>query len=349
LGVICLQRHWWGNRCPCDVASGYHVDACVGLDGFLTRRLQQHVCRLSADLSFELSAEHLREMLAVTLSAETLRTVSQAHGRAMAQWQPRDESSVAAFRQAAGQVEFTTDAGKVNTREEGWKDLKIAVLQKREAGTAVPPEQWDQQRLPPATAKLAWGMIASAERFSRSWRPWVRLVGVGQLAQLQVVADGAGWIWKAVERVLTGSRQTLDIYHACQHLAQAGRELYGEGSAEATGFFERGRAQLLNAGWWGVCRVIGDEYARGDTPARRGALERLTNYFVKHTTRLNYAERLAKGEVIGSGTVEGQAKTLGTRLKARGTRWRKGNVRGMTALVCVRHSDQWKTYWKSVA
>ena len=47
--------------------------------------------------------------------------------------------SLKAFQKAAGDVEFTTDAGKVNTREEGWKDLKIAVISKREAGEPTTP------------------------------------------------------------------------------------------------------------------------------------------------------------------------------------------------------------------
>ena len=53
--------------------------------------------------------------------------------------------------------------------------------------------------------------------------------------------------------------------------------------------------------------------------------------------------------VNGSGVVEGQAKTLGLRLKARGARWRIRNVRRMAALVCVRHGTQWAGYWKSAA
>ena len=63
---------------------------------------------------------------------------------------------------------------------------------------------------------------------------------------------------------------------------------------------------------------------------------------------MNYAERLASGRAIGSGTVEGQAKTLGLRLKRRGARWRKANVGRMASLVCVRHSSQWDAYWKSL-
>ena len=79
---------------------------------------------------------------------------------------------------------------------------------------------------------------------------------------------------------------------------------------------------------------------------RRKAVDRLMVYFSKHSTRLNYAERLQAGRAIGSGQVEGKAKTLGLRLKARGARWNMRNVRPMASLVCVQHSpQQWKSYW----
>ena len=82
---------------------------------------------------------------------------------------------------------------------------------------------------------------------------------------------------------------------------------------------------------------------------RRKATDRLTTYFSKHTARLNYAERLAAGRAIGSGQVEGEAKTLGLRLKRRGARWKRGNVRPMASLVCVRHTYQWEPYWAMAA
>jgi hypothetical protein len=267
----------------------------------------------------------------------------------MADWQPRDESSAAAFREAAGAVEFTVDAGKVQTREQGWKDLKIAVFQKRPAGRPVPATAWQEQRLPASSARLAWAEIAAAKHFRRSWRGWSRRLGVRQAGAMHVLADGAAWIWRSVERVFTGSQQTLDIYHACNHVAHAGQCLYGEATPQAEAFLERGRSLLLTQGWTGICTLVSEELAREDTPPRRRPLEKLTNYFAKHTQRLDYAACLAEGQVIGSGAVEGQAKTLGLRLKARGARWRKTNVRGMAALVCVRHTGQWNAYWRTAA
>ena len=348
LGPIDVQRRWW--RCRCGREAGvYAADELLGVAGRQSRRLQEHLCRLSADVSFAKACEHVKQLLGVQLSAESVRRTSHRHGRRMADWQPRDESSAAAFRQAAGDVEFTVDAGKVHTREQGWKDLKIAVFQKRAPGRPVPATAWQEQRLPAASARLAWADIAPAKQFRRSWRGWSRRLGVQQTGELHVLGDGAAWIWRSVERVFTGSQQTLDIFHACEHLAHAGQRLYGEDTPEAEAFLERGRLLLLDQGWNGICTLVGQELAQENTPQRREPLEKLTNYFAKHTQRLDYAACLKTGQVIGSGTVEGQAKTLGLRLKARGARWRQANVRGMAALVCVRPTDQWHAYWRTAA
>jgi len=324
----------------------------LGLDGRYSRIVQKHACRLSADQSFASAQEHLREMLDVQVSAETLRTLSESHGRAMQRFQPADEETAEAFRNAAGEVEFTVDAGKVNTREEGWKDLKIGVIQKRESGEPASPAGWEKQRLPMATMVLAFAMIASAKTFRRSWRSRLRRLGVNSCVSVHVLADGASWIWKSVQRVLTGCVQTLDFYHACAHLSKAAKGVFGEGTSAATAAYQRSRSLLLEKGWQGVCEwvsellTIDDEVER---ERRREHVDRAIGYFMKHTHRLNYAQRLQSGRAIGSGSVEGKAKTLGLRLKARGARWRKANVPAMASLVCVRHSANWASYWKSLS
>jgi hypothetical protein len=286
------------------------------------------------------------------VSAETLRTLSESHGQAMQRFQRGDDATAAAFRQAEGEVEFTVDAGKVNTREEGWKDLKIGVIQKRKSGEPASAAGWDKQRLPPAAVVLAFAMIATAKDFRRCWRSRLRQLGVSSCASVHVLADGASWIWKVVQRVLTGCVQTLDIYHACAHLSKAAAGVFGEGTAAAKTAYQRRRSLLLEKGWNGVCAwvsellTIDDEVER---ERRRPHTDRALQYFMKHTGRLNYAERLQAGRAIGSGAVEGKAKTLGLRLKARGARWRKANVPAMASLVCVRHSTNWASYWKSLS
>jgi hypothetical protein len=302
---------------------------------------------MAADMSFAKTGDHLTSTLGVTLSRETIRVNCERKAAEIARWQSRETDSAQTFKAAPGEWEFAVDAGKVNTRERGWRDLKIAVVQKRPAAQPASPDQWQSRELPAASARVMWADIAASKQFRRHWRPRLKRLGLGVAAKLHVLGDGASWIWKSADRALSGSQQTLDIYHACEHIAQAGKKLYGEGTPAATEFFTRGRTLILEEGWTGVCRHIGEEYAREDTPARREILEALTRYFLAHMTRLDYRGRLAKGQAIGSGVVEGAAKTLGLRLKARGARWRHKNAKAMAALVCVRNGEEWSSYWKA--
>ena len=347
VGEVRFTRRYW--KCTCGTDGSYAADDLLGVTGQrYSKTVQKHCCRLAAEVSFATTSELLHEMSGADLCPETVRTLVEGHGNEMARFQAEDAVSDAAFRAAAGAVEFTTDAGKVNTREEGWKDLKIAVISKREAGEAATPDQWKSQRLPAATIVLAFAMIATAKEFRTSWRPRLRRLGVTCLAGVHALADGASWIWKAVQRSLTGCVQTLDFFHACEHLSTCAERIFGEGATEARAAYEQGRGLLVRQGWAGVCAWVSELLGVADDKERerrRAATDRLLGYFSKHTQRLNYAERLQAGRAIGSGQVEGEAKTLGLRLKRRGARWNRRNVQPMASLVCVRHTCQWDTYW----
>jgi hypothetical protein len=351
VGEVTFTRRYW--KCTCGADGSYATDELLGVDGKrYTKTVQKHCCRLAAETSFASTSEHMHEMLGVDLCPETVRTMVEGRGKEMARFQAEDTASEKAFQKAKGEVEFTTDAGKVNTREEGWKDLKIAVISKREAGESCTPDDWKKQRLPAATMVLAFAMIATAKEFRSHWRPRLRRLGVTCLASVHALADGASWIWKAVQRVLTGCVQTLDFFHACEHLSKCAERIFGEDTQEARTAYEQGRALLARQGWAGVCQWVSELLSVADElerERRRKATDRLIGYFAKHMNRLNYAERLKAGRAIGSGQVEGEAKTLGLRLKRRGARWNRGNVQPMASLVCVRHTAQWDAYWAMAA
>jgi hypothetical protein len=344
VGEIVIARRYW--KCRCGADGGYASDRVLGVAERMTRRLQQKVCRLGADVSFAKAQENLKELLDLDVGAETLRTLCERHGQQMSRFQPKDQASAQQFRDAAGDVEFTIDAGKVNTREEGWKDLKIAVFQKRAAGKAVLPGQWPEQRLPEASARLMFADIQKSKLFRRQWPAWLKQLHVCP-QEMHVLGDGADWIWRSVNRCFSGCPQTLDFFHACEHVSKAAAGWHGDGSEAAKAAYEQGRELLVTMGWSGVCAWV-NEQIRPDSSAEAIAVrDNLLGYFQKHATRLNYAANLRAGRAIGSGVVEGQAKTLGLRLKARGARWRKCNARRMAALVSVRHSTQWKSYWST--
>ncbi len=142
--------------------------------------------------------------------------------------------------------------------------------------------------------------------------------------------------------------QTLDFFHACQHLSRCAERIFGEGASDARAAYQRGRGLLVRQGWVEVCTWVAELRGVPEEPERerrRQATDRLISSFAKHVQRLNYAEGLQAGWAIGSGQVEGEAKTLGLRRNRRGARWKRQNVQPMASLVCVRHTCQWDAYW----
>lgn len=347
---MAITRRYW--QCRCSREGSYAVDEVLGLSGRCSKVLQKHLCRLAADTSFAATSDHLKALLGVQIAAETVRTLVESHGKAMAKFQKVDTQTQQAFVQAAGEVEFAVDAGKVHTREVGWKDLKIAVLSKRPLGTPATPAEWTTSRLPSATMSLSWAAIAQAKTFRREWKTRLKSLGVKAFAQVHALGDGAKWIWKSVERSLTGCVQTLDIYHGCEHLHQCAESIHGEGTPQTATALDRGRELLLSQGWAGVCDWVAELLTVDEDQERerrRRATDKLIKYFAAHSNRLNYQEMLQQGRVIGSGAVEGQAKTLNLRLKRRGARWNLANVQPMASLVCVRQSPHFDAYWASAA
>ena len=167
-------------------------------------------------------------------------------------------------------------------------------------------------------------------------------------AAITTLGDGAAWIWNAAAEQLPGGGGVLDIYHAAEHIADAGKGLFGEGTAAAATWLEEGRGLLLSDGWAGLCDHIGATLAKAPELAGHAALGELTGYFAAHTGRLNYCHRLYTGRSIGSGMVEGAAKNLiGKRLKQTGARWVVDNVNAMADLCCLSYSDHWDLYWAS--
>lgn len=152
----------------------------LGLQGCLSRLLQRHICLIGADVSFAEARRWLKHLKGVPIGEESVRLCCERHGAKMAAWQPSDKATAERFAESRGDVEFFVDAGKVNTREAGWKDLKIASSQSRPLAEPAGPEAWCERELPRPTIRVAFASIATARRFRGPWRRWAGRLGARQ-------------------------------------------------------------------------------------------------------------------------------------------------------------------------
>jgi hypothetical protein len=345
LGAVVLWRVSFA--CQACRLGGYFADRFLGLEGFLTRQATRLICLLGGQQSFAAAERLLAECCGWKVSDERVRRACQAESSRVADFRADSPEVAEAFAEALGDIEFQTDAAKVNTTG-GWRDMKVGIFARREPGEPATPAEWDERHLPAPTARVAFAAIETIDDFAPSWGEWAQRLGITDRAAITVLGDGAEWIWNAASRQFGDCHQVLDVYHAAEHVADAGKRLFGEGSTAAAAWLERGRGLLLSDGWAGLCDHIGATLAEAPELAGHAALGELTCYFAAHTDRLNYCHRLYTGQSIGSGMVEGAAKNLvGRRLKQTGARWRVENVNQMAELCCLTYSDHWDLYWAS--
>ena len=264
-----------------------------------------------------------------------------------------DESSqpVEAFHQAPGHAEFSTDGVKINTVDE-WREMRLSILGKREPASACEPTNWGHRVLSEPSVRFSTCAIASATRVGAGWKKLSKRMNLKAEPVVNVVADGAKWIWDQVGKRLPrhNGKWCVDIYHVSQHLHQCGRELLGEGH-EARNWANQRLMVALNENGPALIRQIQSEMSsQAVDSSKRRALDRLLKYLVPNCDRMWYRDRLAAGEPIGSGMIEGGCKnTIGARLKLNNARWRIRRAERIGALRCVEASKQWSNFWKSVA
>jgi hypothetical protein len=311
----------------------YAADPVLGITEFLSRRLRQLTSLLGATTSsFAKATDLLCSCAGVRIAEETVRRCCYAAGK---QFEPltAQPATSQAFRAATGEVEFHVDAAKVNTLEEGWKDIKATVLLKRPLGQPATVDGWDDRQLPEPTARCCFARVEGIDQYECRWRGWASELGIASTTDLDVHGDGAEWIWNAAQSQFAGCRQSLDPYHGYQHLAAGIRAIHGDETPAFEEAFRAGRRALLEGGWPGLVRFYGEQRPLAEAHQAQAPLDGMLKYFASHSGRMNYPERLREGRSLGSGPIEGFCKTLGLRLKSRGARWKLENANRMAALI----------------
>jgi hypothetical protein len=302
-------------------------------------------CLLGVQRSFEKAEVALLEVAGWGLDDNTIRQL--CHATAAWAGSTRERRATAeVFARAGGDVELQIDAGKVNTLE-GWRDVKVAVLARRQPGEPITPSEWDERDLPAPSVRSVAAAVEEAEAFGERCAAEAKRLGLTAPERISVLGDGAEWVWNLAARRFPGASQCLDFWHGAGYLGAAANATFGSGRGEAAAALGRGKGRLLADGYWGVTEWIGDLASEmppgGDGAAAATAL----NYFAGHQTRLNYALRLRRGQAIGSGLVEGSIKQLlNVRLKQTGARWKVEHVAPLVELAALAAGPEWESFWK---
>ncbi|MBC7772478.1 MAG: hypothetical protein H7210_08300 [Pyrinomonadaceae bacterium] len=345
-GIEVPRRYYACRQCK---AKRTPWDDWAGIDSIqVTPHARKLIVAVSTVWSFDRASAKLKDLCHVKVSDDTIERVCQHEGEQARQWLRGNPRTREAFEKAPGEPEFYSDGLKVNTRE-GWREMRLNLLQKRARGTPVAPEKWKDRVLPEASVRLASCAIADCRRVGAMWQQWSGQMGLENSAQLSVIADGAPWIWEqARQRLSPQASWCVDVYHVSEDLHQCAKSMLGEGEP-ARSWAQRELEELIRVGGPKYLQRLDQQIGATTEPPHLKALRALRVYLEGNQDRMWYADRLKEGKPIGSGAIEGACKKIGARLKLNSARWRLRRAERFGALLCLEYADQANTYWSSKA
>jgi len=241
-----------------------------------------------------------------------------------------------------------SDGGRTRTRlqnddatyETPWCEPKMFVIHVIDEDGAL-----DKKHLP------IYGCRFGEEDMLRLLKEYLQVLGIDQCKQVQLVADGAPWIWNNLPPMLEelGVEEhkvvlTLDYYHAISYVHQLVDKLpkrYSDSQKEGW------RTKFKKWLWDGKSDLIVEKCK---TLFKRPTklIKRWMNYLDKHLSKTQYAGFKENKLMCGSGIIEsGIRRIVNLRFKNPSTFWDKGTVEKLFFFRSTFLSFRWNNFMKN--
>lgn len=357
-GVRTKRSYYVCESCSTGVAP---LDVQLGLDGdhgFLPG-VQEVVALMGSQLSFPDATQLLERLLPDAPSLTTVERITRTLGKAAQE--ERDGERRAAYQDPANSTFPACEASAVpavavvavdggmcrmRSAKEPYREFKMAVL-----GSLTPMPGREVDSPPPVFGKAYTATFEGPDAVFEFCSLEFSRLGLDRAPIVQVLADGAPWIWKrARDLAQPGQRlvETLDFYHACDHIREAAHAFFGPESKEGRDWQKARQGQLL-AGrlspfFTSLDRLAQQAEKRGRGP-EAGSIRAQKAYFQERRRLLNYKRCLEEGLLIGSGMIEGGIRFVGKdRLHRTGMRWSEPGAEAILTLRCIESSGRWDTF-----
>lgn len=372
-GVVKLVRRWWyapgaGSVAPADeVIDPQMPTVSVGV--------REMACRLNnGAVSFAVTAQNLARTAMICLSAERLRQLVEAEGRAVLAAQQAD--AVPTSFRAAECVVDPTSAEQTTRIYTGLDGVMVPLVTEAEKVKRRQTVRQKRQRcgkkrrpLPPRKrgADQSFKEFKTITFYDEHGRHWHEVLSrksrpqIGALvrreaqrlgfrfAQQRIAnVDGASWIkTQLTERPdqLPLDGLGLDFYHLSENVHRCRRRVFGEDDAAGNDWAAGLLHTLKHEGYEPAWDRLTSWRGTLRSPAKKQAADRLLNYVSQRRDMIDYPRFQRRGWQIGSGPTESRCKTSTARLKGRGRRWDPAAAEAVAALTTLHDSHQWHHYW----
>jgi hypothetical protein len=311
--------------------------------------LVESIVLLGTVAPFERVPVVMERLLRVPVSAETARRLTERIGRTEEQREDAEAERVRATlpMPTTGPAiqQLSLDGAMVPLVGGTWAEVKTLAL--GEVGQTTASDGSDRRK---TSALSYFSRLTDADTFRDLARGELYRRGTAAATVVCAVQDGAEWQQRFVDHHRPDAVRILDFPHALEHLATAGRAVFGAGTAAFSEWlgvqahtFKHGDPEAVLT----ALRTL-DLDAAIDPEAAAHQAEALA-YFEKRRSQITYADFRQQGYPIGSGAVESANKlVVEARLKGSGMHWDRASVNPMVSLRGLLCSDRWTAVWPDI-
>ena len=331
-GELRLARNY--HYCPRCRHGFYPRDRELKLpeEGEVSNAMERRILDFGVNDTFESAAERWSIHYPTTISSNLVRRVVDRVGRrceAASSELALQEACLSPCAEPAQSLVVAGDGSMLLTREESWKEAKVAVVAR---GDAIIEEK---NRRSVFGARYV-AVLGGKQEFAASVKAALDAEQVDQVANVVWLGDGAAENWTMATELCPFAVQVLDVQHAIQNGMECGKALLGE-SNDCVPLWEKRIRQLLDGpAPDSAIRELMECVPETANEEELDALDKLVGYYRHNERRMRYTTFRELGLPIGSGIVESAHRhVLQVRMKRAGQRWAIKRGRRMARLRAV--------------
>jgi hypothetical protein len=296
--------------------------------------VQSIICLLSQQSVFAEASSVLKKMLNLDISAKQFQNVSEFYGD---QLDPIIKANQAEYIPQLSESKSTEDAvtyvmmdgSMVFTREESWKENKLARLFNSDKNITVNKDRNE------IVENVYVSHLGGVDTFLPKLERHIAMVKNKKI----FISDGAKWIWNWVEDNYPGATQIIDYYHAIEKIESLAKVNYAK-EEKRKNWVEEQKELLMNDGVYEV--IMNIQNLKPRTEQAKEVRQMALRYFIEHEDRMLYKTFKDKGLLIGSGPIESAHRNvIQKRLKLSGQKWSKKGANAIANLRCYKLSNSW--------
>jgi len=288
----------------CECGNTKSVKQLVSGHNSITPQATELIVRQAGLMPYRNAARFLKKDFGIRISHETIKQIVLSTSKDINHIR-NDNTGIKGWEKLEKQKLYGyADGVLINVIGEGWKECKLL--------------RYEAEKASDVRFRAVLGNI---DRFGKTVRREAMHLNAADAQEIVFLMDGAKGFHSHIKKNLPMSRQIVDYWHVCQHIAGCAEKLYPGQLSKASKWRSKYCRMLRDDGPRRLLRSLNASKRHRDGQQVKALVE-LIGFIKPRIERIDYPALLEAGYRVDSGPIESACKNVvQARMKLAGMRW----------------------------